>query len=35
LGEASLMFLVHPTLTDLEIEKTCDVIKQVMGKVSL
>ena len=35
LGETSLMFLVHPTLTDLEIEKTCNVIKQVMEKASL
>jgi dTDP-4-amino-4,6-dideoxygalactose transaminase len=30
LGETSLMFLVHPTLTDDEINKTCDVLKQVM-----
>lgn len=30
LGETSLMFLVHPTLTDLEIEKTCSVLRQVM-----
>lgn len=30
LGESSLMFLVHPTLTDAEIDKTCDVLKQVM-----
>lgn len=32
LGETSLMFLVHPTLTDAEIQKTCDVLKSVMGK---
>lgn len=31
LGETSLMFLVHPTLTDAEIEKTCSVIKDVMA----
>lgn len=31
LGETSLMFLVHPTLTDAEIQKTCDVIEQVMS----
>lgn len=30
LGETSLMFLVHPTLTDAEMDKTCVVIKQVM-----
>jgi dTDP-4-amino-4,6-dideoxygalactose transaminase len=30
LGETSLMFLVHPTLTDDEIAKTCDVLSAVM-----
>jgi len=30
LGETSLMFLVHPTLTDTEIEKTCETIRIVM-----
>lgn len=30
LGETSLMFLVHPTLTDEEIQKTCSVIDVVM-----
>ncbi|WP_163929915.1 DegT/DnrJ/EryC1/StrS aminotransferase family protein [Paraferrimonas sp. SM1919] len=30
LGETSLMFLVHPTLTELEIEKTCSVIREVL-----
>ncbi len=30
LGETSLMFLVHPTLSVDEIDKTCNVIKQVM-----
>ena len=30
LGETSLMFLVHPTLTEDEIRKTCDVITSVM-----
>ncbi|OCH97557.1 aminotransferase [Legionella jamestowniensis] len=30
LGESSLMFLVHPSLTALEINKTCDVLKKVM-----
>jgi dTDP-4-amino-4,6-dideoxygalactose transaminase len=35
LGETSLMFLVHPTLTEAEIQKTCDVIREVMGQASL
>lgn len=30
LGETSLMFLVHPTLTAVEIDKTCVVLEQVM-----
>ena len=30
LGETSLMFLVHPTLTETEIEKTCAVIDAVL-----
>lgn len=30
LGEISLMFLVHPTLTDEEIRKTCDVLDSVL-----
>ena len=29
LGESSLMFLCHPTLTQAEIDKTCDEIKKV------
>ncbi len=35
LGETSLMFLVHPTLTQQEIDKTCEVLAQVMGEASL
>jgi len=31
LGESSLMFLVHPTLTEAEIEKTCLVLGEVMS----
>jgi dTDP-4-amino-4,6-dideoxygalactose transaminase len=31
LGETSLMFLVHPTLKKSEIDKTCDVLAQVMA----
>ncbi len=34
LGETSLMFLVHPTLTPAEIEKTCSVITAVLGAAS-
>lgn len=35
LGETSLMFLVHPTLTPAEIEKTCRVLSQVLELASL
>lgn len=31
LGETSLMFLVHPTLTSEEIDKTCDVLADVFS----
>ncbi len=34
LGEASLMFLVHPTLTQEEIERTCAAIRHVMAEAS-
>jgi dTDP-4-amino-4,6-dideoxygalactose transaminase len=34
LGETSLMFLVHPTLTEIEIIKTCEVIYKVMTVAS-
>ena len=34
LGETSLMFLVHPTLTQAEIEKTCSVLADVMAKAA-
>lgn len=34
LGETSIMFLVHPTLTDAEVAKTCEVIKMVMTEAS-
>ncbi|WP_447802221.1 DegT/DnrJ/EryC1/StrS family aminotransferase [Pseudomonas serbica] len=30
LGETSLMFMVHPTLTPSEIDKTCQVLRDVM-----
>lgn len=32
LGEDSLMFLVHPTLTESEIQKTCDVLDEVLNQ---
>ena len=35
LGETSLMFLVHPTLTEAEVQMTCDVLKQVMQEATL
>jgi len=35
LGEASLMFLVYPTLVGEEINQACDEIKQVMALASL
>ena len=34
LGETALAFLVHPTLTESEIAKTCSVIWQVMSQAS-
>lgn len=34
LGETSLMFLVHPTLTEDEIKRTCDAIAMVMSEAS-
>jgi dTDP-4-amino-4,6-dideoxygalactose transaminase len=34
LGETSLMFLVHPTLTQAEVDKTIDVIKLVFASAS-
>jgi dTDP-4-amino-4,6-dideoxygalactose transaminase len=35
LGETSLMFLVHPTLTTDEVAKTCDIISKVMQLASI
>lgn len=34
LGETSLMFLVHPTLSQAEVNKTCAVIGQVLQEAS-
>ena len=35
LGETSLMFLVHPTLTQTEIDKTCTVLAEVMQQATV
>ncbi|MEZ8079772.1 DegT/DnrJ/EryC1/StrS family aminotransferase [Enterovibrio norvegicus] len=35
LGESSLMFLVHPTLTDEEVAKTCRVIREVLSRAQV
>jgi len=34
LGETSLVFLVHPTLTEKEISMTCDAIKTIMSEAT-
>lgn len=34
LGATSMMFLVHPTLTQAEVDKTCTVIAQVMQQAT-
>jgi dTDP-4-amino-4,6-dideoxygalactose transaminase len=34
LGETSIALLVHPTLTDIEIDKTCSVVSQVLQQAS-
>lgn len=34
LGETSLMFLVHPTLTDVEVAQTCNAIRKVLTQAS-
>lgn len=31
LGDSALMFLVHPTLTEAEIDMTCEVLRKVVG----
>ena len=33
LGESSLMFLVHPTLSEQSLQKTVDVIQNVIAKI--
>jgi len=32
LGETSLMFLTHPTLTDDEVDRMCDAIRKTLGR---
>lgn len=32
LGETSLMFLVHPTLTSVEMEKACEVVSKILSE---
>ena len=34
LGETSLMFLCHPTLTETEVDKTCHVIMDIMAEAA-
>lgn len=34
LGENCLMFLIHPTLTDAEINKTCSILRAVLSDAS-
>lgn len=35
LGETSMMFLVHPSLKDSEVRKTCNVIENIMNQASI
>jgi dTDP-4-amino-4,6-dideoxygalactose transaminase len=35
LGETSVMFLVHPTLTQAEVDKTCEAVRRVMRMASV
>jgi len=35
LGETSLMLLVHPTLTEQNIEDTIRVVKNVIGRATI
>lgn len=34
LGETSIALLTHPTLTDAEVDRTCDVVKSVLERAS-
>jgi dTDP-4-amino-4,6-dideoxygalactose transaminase len=35
LGETSLAFLTHPTLTEQQVAKTCEVIGEIMGRAGI
>ena len=35
LGETSLMFMVHPTLTSGEMDKTCQILSDVIGEAQI
>jgi dTDP-4-amino-4,6-dideoxygalactose transaminase len=35
LGDTSLMFLVHPTLTEVEMDRTCQAVAKVMAQAQL
>lgn len=35
LGETSLMFLTHPTITDAEVAKMCDVVRAVLTQATV
>lgn len=35
LGNTSIMFLVHPTLTEVEMDKTCEVVRSVLNKATI
>ncbi len=35
LGETSLMFLVHPTLTDAHSQQTCEALRNVMQQATI
>jgi len=34
LGDANLAFLCHPTLTDAQVARTCEVLGEVMARAS-
>jgi dTDP-4-amino-4,6-dideoxygalactose transaminase len=35
LGETSLMFLVHPTLTEEYLHQVCDIVREVVSEATL
>jgi dTDP-4-amino-4,6-dideoxygalactose transaminase len=34
LGETSLMFLVHPTLTEQHMDETCSVVRDIIDEAT-